>query len=134
MHAYTSSLRPYPADADDAYVASGYRTPSRFGFGWPPNTGMVMMFWVPSFTGRSSWDAFRSADPSSQPTPYAPHPVRTPTPISSPPPAASATPAPADTPSPAGRSARPPPKPVTARARPRAPRTRPPRPRPPPAA
>ncbi len=23
MHAYTNSLRPYPADADDAYVASG---------------------------------------------------------------------------------------------------------------
>jgi len=28
---------------------------------------MVMMFWVPSFTGSSSWDAFRSAEPSSQP-------------------------------------------------------------------
>src|SRR5258708_35278293 len=105
MHAYTSSLRPYPADADDAYVASGYRTPSRFGFGCPPNTGMVMMFWVPSFTGRSSWDAFRSADPSSQPTPYAPPPARTPTPTSSTPPAPTAPPAPAAPPRPARRGA-----------------------------
>src|SRR5260221_4095876 len=28
---------------------------------------MVMTFWVPSLTGSSSWAAFRSADPSSQP-------------------------------------------------------------------
>src|SRR5258708_5186210 len=28
---------------------------------------MVMTFWVPSLTGSSSWDALRSADPSSQP-------------------------------------------------------------------
>src|SRR6266568_1313080 len=67
MHAYTSSLRPNPADADDTYVASGYRTPSRFGFP-PPNAGMVITFWVPSFTGSSNWPALRStADPSSQP-------------------------------------------------------------------
>src|SRR6266705_226641 len=67
MHAYTSSLRPNPADADDTYVASGYRTPSRFGFP-PPNAGMVITFWVPSFTGSSNWPALRSAPPSSQPT------------------------------------------------------------------
>src|SRR5258708_23756145 len=104
MQAYTSSFRPYPALADDAYVASGYRTPSRFGFGWPPNTGMVTMFWVPSFTGSSRGDALRSADPSSQPTPYAPHPVGTPTPIRSTPPAASATPPPRGTPLPSPAS------------------------------
>src|SRR5258708_1313013 len=90
--------------------------PSRFGLP-PENAGMVMTFWVPSLTGSSSWDALRSADPSSQPTPYAPHPVSSPYPISRPPPAATAVPAPADRASPAGSSASPPADAVIATAR-----------------